>query len=161
MTNYTIVIIFVFLTIACTKAGCPEEPDPLASHYITLESKEGDRFCLPYSGLRFVLPFDSLAVGVGKKDREEVNCGERKLGVEDFRRLEAKHKILIYKIKGIDKKEIASLCDKTLDPTGIFRLRDIEFNLRGDVIDEAIERGYVVRLAEDKSEFLWEKKHGH
>lgn len=155
--NRTILIFLVLFIFACTEDSCPEESSPLDAHYITLESKEGDRFCLPYSGLIHVTPFDSLKLSIGKEEREGIACGAKKLRAEDFQKLESKQGVLIFRIIETDPEQTRELTNKILDPSGIFSLRAIEYNLRGAVINNAIGRGYVIRLSDDRSEFFWKK----
>jgi len=151
--------LFLFLFSCNKKNTCQEsEPfDPRSSVYISLETIEGKKYCMAYNELLKVTSYDFLDNQTGKGERIDIYCGVTKLDSLDVAKILNDMNSTVYEIVAIPDSINPSLKVKEImDSTGIFRVKDLDFTFRGNIINEAIKKGYIIYFDDNEGEYFWE-----
>lgn len=147
--------------MGCQKENrCIEnEPfDQRSSAYISVTTNYGKKYCMSYSELLKVTPYDFMNYQLGKDERIDIYCGVTKLDIHAIEKILNSMNNVVYEVKDFpDSNLIKDMTEKAIDSSGIFKVRDYEFNLRGNMIDAAIKEGYIISFDGYEGEYFWEK----
>lgn len=150
------------LTLMIT--GCSEEEDcngvkdlgMLSSEYIKLQSVEGKEFCLPYDCLTAVTPFDYMHLDVGQVERKKILCGIIKLNNAQFARIKEDSEVPIFEVSyEIGQAALDRMMIVALDSSGILKVQDFNGKTRGNVIANAVSKGYSVHFDDYHGNYYW------
>lgn len=136
-----------------------ESFNPRSPAYISLETSQGKKYCIGYNELLKVTPSDVMNGQLGMKKRIDIYCGSIKLDSSDITKILNDINGVVYEISAIpDSINLKLMTEIALDSSGIFKIRDFDYNLRGNIIDAAIGKGYIVYFDDHEGEYFWERK---
>lgn len=159
MINIRLIALLI-LSGCTTKDTClTDEPfSPLSANYIVLESTEGMKYCLPYFELSKLTPFNYLELDVGKEERINFFCGNSKITKFQFEELRKANTFPIFEVnKNIKNTNLDSLLQIAIDSSNSFKLKSVDVDFRGNVIEKAIHSGYLVYFDDYRGEYFYSK----
>jgi hypothetical protein len=161
MRAINLIIVLTLFVIGCSeKEECDENKkfDISSSDYIKLQSLEGKEFCLPYSELTKVTPFDYMRLEVGQAERKRILCGIVKLSNAEFNKIKEDSETPIFEVSyEISPVLLDSIMNTAMDSSGILKVQSLKGQIRGNIIANAISKGYSVHFDDYQGNYYWSR----